>query len=170
MSWKWKLLSHFWLLVTPWAIQSMEFSRPEYWSTGVLQNTGVGSLSLLQGIFPTQGSNPGFPHCRRILHQLSHKGSQRMLDWVAYPFCNRSSLPRKWTDVSSIAGRIFPTELSAKSWGRPKVDVRGPCFPKVALVYILISMDILPPCRENWGCIEFKKDPKTLRVKREKHQ
>ena len=37
------------------------------------QNTGVGSLSLLQGIFPTQGSNPGLPHCRRILYQLSHK-------------------------------------------------------------------------------------------------
>ena len=33
------------------------------------------SLSLLQGIFPTQGLNPGLPHCRRILHQLSHKGS-----------------------------------------------------------------------------------------------
>ena len=38
------------------------------------QNTGVGSLFLLQGIFPTQGSNPGLPHCRQILHQLSHKG------------------------------------------------------------------------------------------------
>ena len=38
------------------------------------QNTGVGSLSLLQGIFPTQGSNPGLLHCRRILYQLSHKG------------------------------------------------------------------------------------------------
>ena len=37
------------------------------------QNTGVGSLSLLHGIFPTQGSNPGLLHCRRILHQLSHK-------------------------------------------------------------------------------------------------
>ena len=34
------------------------------------QNTGVGSLSLLQGIFPTQGSNPGLPHCRRVLNQL----------------------------------------------------------------------------------------------------
>ena len=32
------------------------------------QNTGVGSLSLLQGIFPTQESNPGLPHCRRVLH------------------------------------------------------------------------------------------------------
>jgi len=39
------------------------------------QNTGVGSLSLLQGIFPTQGSNPCLLHCRRILYQLSHKGS-----------------------------------------------------------------------------------------------
>ena len=37
------------------------------------QNTGVGSLSLLQGIFPTQGSDPGLPHCRQILYQLSHK-------------------------------------------------------------------------------------------------
>ena len=39
------------------------------------QNTGVGSLSRLQGIFPTQGENPGLLHCRRILYQLSHKGS-----------------------------------------------------------------------------------------------
>ena len=39
------------------------------------QNTGVGSLSLLQGIFPTQGSNPGLPHCGRILYQLSHNGN-----------------------------------------------------------------------------------------------
>jgi len=39
------------------------------------QNTGVGSHYLLQGIFPTQGSNPGLPHCRQILYQLSHQGS-----------------------------------------------------------------------------------------------
>ena len=39
------------------------------------QNTGVDSLSLLQGIFPNQGLNPGFPHCRWILYQLSRKGS-----------------------------------------------------------------------------------------------
>ena len=38
------------------------------------QNTGVGSLSLLQEIFPTQGSSPGLPHCRRILYCLSHQG------------------------------------------------------------------------------------------------
>ena len=43
------------------------------------QNTGVGSLFLLQGIFPTQGSNPGLPHCRWIVYQLSHKESPRIL-------------------------------------------------------------------------------------------
>ena len=42
---------------------------------GKPKNTGVGSLSLLQGIFPTQGLNPGLLHCRRILYHLSHKGS-----------------------------------------------------------------------------------------------
>ena len=39
------------------------------------QNIGVGSLSLLQGIVPTQGWNPGLPHCRQILYLLSHKES-----------------------------------------------------------------------------------------------
>ena len=43
------------------------------------QNTGMGSLSLLQGIFPSQGSNPGLRHCRRILYQLSRKGSPYVL-------------------------------------------------------------------------------------------
>ena len=67
---------------TYWKSEShsvMSDSLPPYglyspWnSTG--QNTGVGNLSLLQGIFPTQGSNPGLPHCRQILYQLSHKRS-----------------------------------------------------------------------------------------------
>ena len=54
------------------------------------QNTGVVSLSLLQGIFPTQGSNPGLLHCRQILYQLSHKGSLRILEWVEYHFSRGS--------------------------------------------------------------------------------
>ena len=41
------------------------------------QNTGVGSLSLLQRIFPTQGLNPGLPHCRLILYQLSYPNKLR---------------------------------------------------------------------------------------------
>ena len=43
------------------------------------------------GDLPNPGSNPGLPHCRRILYQVSHKGSPRILKWVAYPFSNRSS-------------------------------------------------------------------------------
>ena len=89
----WKLLSRVWLFATPWASPS--------------QNPGVGSLSLLQGIFPTQGSNPGLPHCRRILYQLSHQGTPRILEWVAYPFSSRSSWPRNQTGVSCIAGGFF---------------------------------------------------------------
>ena len=63
---KWKLLSRVWLFVphglyNPWN------------SPG--QNTGVGSLSLLQGTFPTQESNQGLLHCRWFLYQLSHQGS-----------------------------------------------------------------------------------------------
>ena len=71
------------------------------------QNTGVDSLSLLQGVFPTQGSNPGLPHCRWILYQLSHKGSPRILEWVSYPFSRGSSQPRDRTQVSCITGELF---------------------------------------------------------------
>ena len=71
------------------------------------QNTGVGSLSLLQGNFPTQGLNPCLPHCRWILYLLSHKGSPRILEWVAYPFSSKSSQPRNWTGVSCISGGFF---------------------------------------------------------------
>ena len=55
------------------------------------QYTGVGSQSLLQGIFPTQGSNPGLPHCRQILYQLSNQGSSALLvadkSQNIYKFC-----------------------------------------------------------------------------------
>ena len=80
----------------------------DYTVHGILQaRRGAGSLSLLHGIFPTQGSNPSLPHCRRILHQLSHKGSTRILEWVAYHFVRGSSWPRNWTGVSYIAGGFF---------------------------------------------------------------
>ena len=46
---------------------------------GKPKNTGVGSLSLLQGIFPTQESNWGLLHCRRILYQLNYQGSQAIV-------------------------------------------------------------------------------------------
>ena len=93
---KWKSLGRVWLFVTPWTV---------WYSPG--QNTGVGSRSLLQRIFSTQGSIPGLPHCRWILYQLSHKGSPRILEWIAYPFSSGSSQPRNRTKVSCIAGGFF---------------------------------------------------------------
>ena len=87
-----------WLFAIPWLYSPWN-------SPG--KNTGVGSLSLLQGIFPTQGLNPGLPHCRQILYQLSQKGSPRILEWVAYPFSRGSSWPRNQTGVSCIAGGFF---------------------------------------------------------------
>ena len=76
-------------------------------------NAGVGSLSLFQGIFPTQGLNPGLPHCGWILYHLSHEGSQRILEWVAYPFSSRSYQPKNWTGVSCITGR-FSTSWASR--------------------------------------------------------
>ena len=79
------------------------------------KNSGVGSLSLLQGIFLTQESNLAFLHCRWILHHMSCQGSPlstvlqsnsvldytvhgilqaRVLEWVAVPFSRGSSQPR----------------------------------------------------------------------------
>ena len=106
-----KSFSRVWLFAAPWTIESMEFSS---------QNTGMGNLSLLQGIFPTQGSNPGLLNCRQILYQLGHKGNPRILEWVAYPFCGRSSWPRNQNGVSCIAGGFFT------NW-----TVRKPCTVEV---------------------------------------
>jgi len=83
------------------------------------QNTGVGGLSLLQRIFPTQGSSPGLPHCRQILYQVNHKGSLRILEWVAYPFSRGSSRPRNQTGVSCTASRFFTNWAMREAWLLP---------------------------------------------------
>ena len=83
------------------------------------QNTVVGSLSLLQGIFPSQESNQGLLHCRQILYQLSRKGSPRILEWVAYPFSRVSSWPRNRFRISCIAGGFFT------SWATRGALIRG---------------------------------------------
>ena len=70
-----KLLSLVRFFETPWAVTyqaplSMGFSG---------NSPGVDCHFLLQGIFPTQGSNPGLPHCRQTLYRLSHQGSQMVI-------------------------------------------------------------------------------------------
>ena len=74
------------------------------------KNTGVGCHALLQGILPTQGSNPGVLHYSQILYQLSHQGTSRIVEWAAYPFSRGSSRPRDRTQVSRIAGGFLPAE------------------------------------------------------------
>ena len=66
------------------------------------KNTGVGCHALLQGIFPTQGLNPGLPHYRWILYHLSHQGSPGILEWVVCPFSRGSSWPLNKPGVSYI--------------------------------------------------------------------
>ena len=78
------------------------------------QNTEVGSHSLLQGIFPTQGSNSGLPHCRWILYQLSHQGSPRI--WSGKVIPSPVDLPDPGVESGSPALQAdsLPTELSGK--------------------------------------------------------
>ena len=89
---KWNLVSCVQLFGTH--SMSMGFSRPEYWSGWPFP-------------FPGDLSNSGLPHCRQILYQLSHQGSPRTLEWVAYPFSSRSCWPRNQTRVSCVAGKFF---------------------------------------------------------------
>ena len=71
------------------------------------QNTRVDSCSLFQGIFPTQESKPGLLYFGWILYQLSHKGSPRTQEWVAYPISSGSSWGSNQTGVSCIVGGLF---------------------------------------------------------------
>ena len=71
------------------------------------KNTGVGCHVRLHGIFLTQGLNPGLLHRRQILYHLSHQGSPKILQCVAYSFFRGSYQPRNRTGVSCIAGGFF---------------------------------------------------------------
>ena len=106
-------------------------------------NTGVGSLSLLQEIFPTQGLNPGLPHYRWILYQLSHKGSPRILEWVAYPFSSGSSQSRNQTGVSCIAGGFCSESIRCPTGKSQGTGMKGECL---VLSLWLVWAD------EGWQC------------------
>ena len=120
------------------------------WNLG--QNTEVGS-SLLQGIFPTQGWNPGLPHCRQILYQVSHKGSKTTLEWVVYPFSSGSSQPGIELVSPALQVDSLPTELSEKP---PTVKVIQSCTtlcnPMDYMVHGILQAKIL-----EWVAIPFSK-------------
>ena len=106
------------------------------------QDTGLGSHSLLQGIFPIQGLNPGLLHCRQILYQLSHKGSPRILEWAAYPFSSGSSQLRNWTRVSCIAGGFFT------NWAIREAPIwKDTCtLMFTALIFVIVRTWKQPKC------------------------
>ena len=81
---------------------------------GKPKNTGVGSLSLLQRIFLTQESNRGLLHCRWILYQLSHQGSPRILEWVAYPYPGDLPNPGIEPGFPALRADSLPAELPGK--------------------------------------------------------
>ena len=102
---EWKLVSRVQLFATPGLYSPWN-------SPG--QNTGVGSFSLLQGIFPTQGSNLGLPHCRWILYRLSHKGSPQLgKEYVKAVYCHSAYL----TYMQS-------TSCKMPSWMKLKLEPR----------------------------------------------
>ena len=77
-----------------------------------VKSTRVDCHALLQSIFPTQGLNSGLLRCRRILYQLCHQESPRILEWAAYPLSCQSSQPRNRTGVSYITCGFFTLSLT----------------------------------------------------------
>ena len=78
------------------------------------KNTGVGCHAFLQGVFLTQGSNPGLSHCSQILYHLSHQRSPGILEWVSYPFSR--DLPNPGIELGTPAFQLdsLPAELPGK--------------------------------------------------------
>ena len=113
------------------------------------QNTGVGSLSLLQEIFTTRGWNPGLLHCRQILYQLSHKESPRILKWVAWPFSSGSSWPKNQTGVSCIAGGFFT------NWAIREALIYR-CFFALSCPILCDPIDYSPPVSSVHGILQAR--------------
>ena len=107
-------LSHVWLFATPWNV-----AHQAPLSLGILQakNTRVGSLSLLQGILPTQELNQGFLHCKQILYQLSFQESPCCQAIVFYFPSAFSHSPKQLADKGreEIRGTAFSILLHSSS-------------------------------------------------------
>ena len=108
------------------------------------QNTGMGSLSLLQGILPTQGSNPGLPHCRRILYQLSHQGSE----WVQFSSVQSLSRVRLWA-TPWIAARQASLSItnSRSSFRLNSIESVIPSSHLILCHLLLLPPSIFPSIR-----------------------
>ena len=112
------------------------------------KNTGVGCHTLLQGIFPTQGSNPCFPHCRQILYHLSHHGSPWILKWAACPL-SKGIFPSQESNQGLLHCRQILYHLSHKAsprileWAAYPFS-RGSSWPRNQTVISSLQVDSLP--------------------------
>ena len=140
---KGKLLSCVRLFLTPWTIWSMEFSRPEHWSgypypsPGHLPNPGI------ESIWSPMEFSPGLLRCRQILYQLSHRGSPRILEWVAYPFSSGSPNP----GIELGSPTLQADSLPAEPQGKPKNTGVGS---------LSLLQGIFPTQESNWGLLHCK--------------
>ena len=85
------------------------------------QNIGVGSISLLQGIFPTQGLDPGLPHCRQILYQLSHSSvqfSRSVMSDSLQPHELQHAMP----PCPSPTPGVHPNSCPSSRWCHPAIS------------------------------------------------
>ena len=131
-----------------WALQhctcpvSAEGFLPEYWR---------GSCSLLWGIFPTQGLNPGLPHCGWILHQLRHQGSPRILEWVAVSFSRGSSDPGIEPGSLALQADSSLAELPGKPLKFPREVQTRKCAHTHTLTLLSALLPVHPwlflPCQ-----------------------
>ena len=104
------------------------------------QNTGVSSLSLLKRIFPTQRQNPGFPHCRHILYQLSYREVQEC-----------------WNGSLSLLQRIFLTQESNRGFLHCRQILYQLSYDEsIALINILnyLSVNISVASKNEKKCLE----------------
>ena len=113
------------------------------------QSTEVGNLSFLQGIFPTQGLNPGLPHCRQILYQLSTKEAQEY--WSGLPFPSPADLPNPGIEPGSPA--LQAASLMSESPGKccQVVLKCSPLTSSISIIWELLrnaaSGALLQPCQ-----------------------
>ena len=130
------------------------------------RNTGVGSLSLLQGIFPTQGLNTGLPHCRRIRYHLSHQGSPAKpvhhdywvcaLEPGSHTYCSQCSATREPPQWEACAQRESSPGLSQLEESPHSTDknqsikLYAKKFPEIYVRNIMLRFEFLTNLQSPW--------------------
>ena len=128
--WKWvKSLSRARLFATPWIVACTKLLHP--WDFQG-KNTGVGCHFFLQGIFPTQGLNPGLSNCRQTLYHLSHQGSL-----ISKEHLQINNPTEKWAEDMSRLFKEKEIQMSVKhTVNFLKILMGGSYCLELAMLYI----------------------------------